>query len=174
VIKKILAVLVLGVLGLFGYASTKPDTFEVVRSATIKAPPEKIYARLNDFSQWDSWSPWSKLDPAMTKKISTNSVGKGATYEWAGNSDVGKGKMEIVESVAPSAVKMSLYFAEPFNSNNSSNFSLVSLGDSTKVEWRVKGQSPFISKVMTVFFDMDKEIGKDFERGLENLRKVSE
>jgi hypothetical protein len=172
--KKILAVLVLVVLGILGYASTKPDTFEVVRSTTIKAPPEKIYARLNDFSQWDSWSPWSKLDPAMTKKISTNSVGKGATYEWAGNSDVGKGKMEITESIAPTAVNMNLFFAEPFNSNNTSNFLLIPSGDATKVEWRMKGQSPFISKVMTVFIDLDKEIGKDFERGLENLRKVSE
>ncbi|MEG1054108.1 MAG: polyketide cyclase, partial [Janthinobacterium sp.] len=34
--------------------------------------------------------------------------------------------------------------------------------------------SPYVSKVMTVFVSMDRMIGKDFEKGLNNLKTAAE
>ena len=84
------------------YAATKPDTFTVQRSATIKAPPEKIFALINDFNAWTAWSPWEKKDPAMKRTFGSTTSGKGASYAWEGNKEVGQGRMEIAESVPSS------------------------------------------------------------------------
>ena len=80
------------------FAATRPDTFRVERTATIKAPPEKIFPLITDLHRWDSWSPWEKMDPAMKRTYSGAASGKGAVYAWEGNSKVGEGRMEITES----------------------------------------------------------------------------
>lgn len=172
--KKIaIAVLVL-VAAVLAFAATKPDTFSVQRSASIKAPPEKVFALLNDFQRWGAWSPWEKKDPAMKRTFSVVSSGKGAEYAWQGNKDVGQGRMEISESVAPSRVAIKLDFLKPFETHNMVEFTLEPKGDSTNVTWAMQGPAPYISKLMQVFVSMDGMIGKDFEAGLGNLKAIAE
>jgi uncharacterized protein YndB with AHSA1/START domain len=166
-----LSVLIAAVLGL---ALTKPDTFRVVRSATIKAPPEKVFAVINDFHNWTSWSPWEKLDPAMKRTHSGAASGKGAIYEWEGNSKVGAGRMEILDTTAPSKIAIKLDFIKPFEGHNTAEYTLVPQGEMTNVTWAMYGPTPFISKLMQVFISFDKMIGKDFEEGLANLKAVAE
>jgi uncharacterized protein YndB with AHSA1/START domain len=166
-----LAVLIAAVLGL---AVTKPDTFRVQRAVTIKAPPEKIFAVINDFHNWTSWSPWEKLDPAMKRTHSGAASGKGAIYEWQGNSKVGEGRMEILDTTAPSKIAIKLDFIKPFEGHNTAEYTLVPQGEMTNVTWAMYGPTPFISKLMQVFISFDKMIGKDFEEGLANLKAVAE
>ena len=98
---KIIAIIVVVlVAGVLVFAATKPDTFRVQRAASIKAPPEKVFALINDFKRWDAWSPWEKKDPAMKRTWGAVTSGRGAKYAWEGNKDVGSGRMEISESVA--------------------------------------------------------------------------
>jgi uncharacterized protein YndB with AHSA1/START domain len=166
-----LAVLIAAVLGL---AVTKPDTFRIQRAVTIKAPPEKIFAVINDFHNWTSWSPWEKLDPAMKRTHSGAASGKGAIYEWQGNSKVGEGRMEILDTTAPSKIAIKLDFIKPFEGHNTAEYTLVPQGEMTNVTWAMYGPTPFISKLMQVFISFDKMIGKDFEEGLANLKAVAE
>jgi len=172
--KKILLALAILVGAILLYAATKPDTFRVERTATINAPPEKVFALINDFNRWPAWSPWEKLDPNMTRTLGGAPAGKGATYAWQGNKDVGKGRMEILESTPPSQVKIQLDFLEPFEGHNITDFALEPAGAATKVTWVMHGPSPFLTKLMQVFMDMDAMIGKDFEQGLANLRAAAE
>ena len=167
----IVAVLIAGVLI---FAATKPDTFSVERSATIKAPPEKIFAVLNDFHRWTEWSPWEKLDPAMKRTLGGPASGQGATYAWEGNSKAGAGRMEITDSVPARKVGIKLDFIKPFEGHNIAEFTLTPQGDATQVNWLMHGPAPFISKLMQVFISMDKMIGQDFEEGLANLKAVAE
>src|SRR6266851_2657719 len=173
-IKTIAIVIAVLIAALLAYAATKPDTFSVQRSASIKTPPEKIFALLNDFQRWDAWSPWEKKDPAMKRTSSVVTAGKGAQYAWEGNKDVGQGRMEIAESVAPSRVAIKLDFVKPFETHNIVEFTLEPKGDSTNVTWTMQGPMPYISKLMTVFVNMDSMVGKDFESGLANLKAVAE
>src|ERR1019366_4047812 len=76
---------------LLGLAATKPDTFRVQRAKSIQAPPEKLFALVNDFRRWGSWSPYEKLDPAMKRTHSGAANGKGAVYEWAGTAKPARG-----------------------------------------------------------------------------------
>ena len=173
-IKRILLGLLLLVCIVLAYATTKPDSFSVERKTSINAPPEKVFANINDFNAWDAWSPWAKLDPAMTKTISGAPSGPGAVYEWSGNSDVGSGRMEITGSTPSSNVTIKLDFTEPFAAQNTTTFNLVPTGTGTDVTWTMAGPQPYMSKVMSVFMSMDKMIGGDFEKGLQQLKAVSE
>ncbi len=172
---KRIAIAVVVVLGaLLIYAATQPDTFRIQRATSIKAPPERIFAVLNDFLRWDTWSPWEKKDPAMKRTFSAVTSGKGAVYAWEGNRDVGQGRMEIAESVAPSKVAIKLDFVKPFEAHNIVEFTLEPKGDSTNVTWAMQGPMLYISKLITVFVSMDSMVGKDFEAGLANLKTVTE
>ncbi len=168
----VIAVLIAAVLL---FAATRPDTFTVKRAASIKAPPEKVFALINDFSRWNAWSPWEKKDPAMKRNFSATTRGKGARYGWEGDKHVGQGSMEIAESVPSSRVTIRLDFVKPFEAHNTVEFALESRGDATtNVVWSMHGGMPFLSKLMSVFVDMDRMIGKDFEEGLANLKAVAE
>ncbi len=156
------------------FAATKPDAFRVERATSIKAPPEKIFTLINDFHNWPAWSPWEKLDPAMKRSHSGATNGKGAVYEWEGNSKVGQGRMEIQDTSSPSKVTIKLDFLKPFEAHNTAEYTLETKGDATKVIWAMYGPSPFMSKVMQVFASMDSMVGKDFETGLANLKAIAE
>ncbi len=179
VILKIIAVvavvLVVAVAGVVAYAmATKPDTFRVQRSASIKAPPEKIYALINDLHGWGAWSPYEKKDPEMKRTHSGAPSGKGAIYEWHGNKNVGQGRMEIVEASPPWKIIIKLDFISPFEAHNIAEFTMAPSGDTTNVTWEMHGPAPLISKVMQVFINMDAMVGNDFADGLTNLKTIAE
>lgn len=173
-IKKIGIAVVVILAVILGLAATKPDTFTVQRVATIKAPPEKIMPLISDFRNWTSWSPWEQLDPNMTRTYAGAPAGKGAIYSWKGNSDVGEGRMEIIELAAPNKVDIKLDFVSPMESSNTTEFLLQAQGDSTTVTWNMSGPMPFTSKIMSVFASMDSMIGPDFEKGLAKMKAVAE
>jgi len=172
--KKILLGILVLVVAVFAFATTKPDSFSVERKTSINAPPEKVFANINDFHAWDAWSPWAKLDPAMKTTFSGPPSGPGSAYEWSGNSDVGSGRMEIMSSTPSTNVTIKLDFNEPIPSQNTTVFNLAPTGSGTDVTWTMSGPSPYLSKLMSVFMSMDKMIGGDFEKGLAQLKAVSE
>jgi uncharacterized protein YndB with AHSA1/START domain len=156
------------------YASTRPDTFTVQRNTVIHASPEKVFALINDFSQWNAWSPWEKKDPGMKRTFSAITTGKGATYAWEGNKEVGKGSMEIIESTTPSKIRLRLDFETPFKAHNIVTFTLEPRGGGTQINWLMEGPVPYFFKIMHVFINMDKMCGKDFATGLANLKTLAE
>jgi Polyketide cyclase / dehydrase and lipid transport len=172
--KKIILVLVVLVAIVLAYAATRPDTFQVERTVSIKAPPEKIFPYINDLHSWRAWSPYENLDPALKRTYSGPSSGPGAVYEWEGNSKAGKGRTEIVQSSPPSMMDMKLDMIKPIEGHNVVVFTLKPTGDSTNVTWAMSGRSPYVAKIFGIFFNMDKVIGSEFETGLANLKALAE
>jgi hypothetical protein len=155
-------------------AATKPDSFSVERATSVTAPPDKIFPLIDDFHQWGSWSPYENKDPAMQRSYSGAASGKGAVYGWDGNSNIGSGRMEILDSSAPAKIVIKLDFFKPFEGHNTAEFTILPQGDATHVNWRMHGPASFISKLMQVFMNLDHMIGKDFEIGLANLKRLAE
>jgi uncharacterized protein YndB with AHSA1/START domain len=171
----VVAVLLVIVIAAFlVYVSSRPNTFRIERAASIKAAPERIFTMISDFHRWESWSPWEKLDLAMKKTHSGTASGKGAIYEWEGNKKVGKGRMEIIDTAPQSRITIKLDFFQPFEAHNIADFTLEPKGDATQVNWAMHGPNPFMMKMMGIFMNMDSMIGKDFEKGLANLKAVTE
>lgn len=170
----IAVVISVAVAGILIYASTRPDSFRVERSASINAPPQKIFPLINDLKTWAAWSPYEKKDPTMKRSFGSITAGKGATYEWNGDRNVGQGRMEIVEASPSSKVLIKLDFIKPFEAHNTAEFTLAPEGDTTRVTWAIYGPSAYVTKVMGIFFSMDAMIGRDFEAGLADLKAVAE
>jgi uncharacterized protein YndB with AHSA1/START domain len=173
-LKKIALAVVILIATILIYAATRPDTFRVERSANIQAPPEEVYAHIEDLRQWAAWSPWENKDPAMKKTYSGAERGTGAVYAWDGNQDVGQGSMEIIEDAPPSKLVIRLDFIKPFEAHNIVEFALQPVGEGTHVTWSIHGPSPYLSKLMGLVFDMDQMIGADFEAGLGSLKALAE
>jgi polyketide cyclase/dehydrase/lipid transport protein len=166
-------IVVVVIAGILIYAATKPDSFRVQRTVLINAPSDKVFPLINDFKAWPSWSPYEKKDPAMKRSLGAVTAGKGATYAWEGDKNVGQGSMEMIES-APQKVVIKLDFLKPFEAHNIAEFTLEPKGDSSAVTWAIYGPSPFMSKVIGTFMDFDDMIGRDFEKGLADLKAVAE
>ncbi len=169
----IAVIIALSIAAILIFAATKPDTLSVQRSIIIKASPEKIFAAIEDFHRWRSWSPYEEKDPGMKRTYSGASAGTGAIYEWSGNRNVGSGRMEILDTT-PTKTIIKLDFFTPFEGHNTAEFTMLPQGDATHVVWLMHGPAPFMNKLMQVFMNLDKMIGKDFEAGLVNLKNATE
>ena len=172
--KKVLLAVLLIVVVFVVVVATRPADFRITRSATIAAPPAVVFAQVNDFHLWDAWSPWAKLDPAMKQTHEGAPAGTGAIYSWAGNKDVGEGRMTLTESRAPELVRIKLEFLKPFPAVNTTEFSFKPEGTQTAVTWSMSGTNGFMAKAFCMFMNMDKMVGGDFEKGLAQLKTVAE
>jgi hypothetical protein len=170
----IVALVVLGIIAVLAIAATRPDTFRVTRATTIKAPAEKIFPFINDFSKWGEWSPYEKKDPAMKRTYSGPMSGIGAHYAWESDKGVGKGSMDITDAVTPGKVALNLDFEKPVSAHNTVLFTLEPQGDATLVTWTMEGPVPYPFKIVHMFMNMDKMVGGDFEAGLADLKIAAE
>lgn len=173
-LKKVLFVFSAALALLLLYAAAQPSTFRVERRALVQAPPERVWAELVDLQRWRAWSPWEQMDPQMKRSYSTPAAGRGATYAWEGNQQVGQGRMAIVEASAPARLVIKLDFIQPFEAHNTTEFTLMPQGNGTQVTWAMHGPNTFFGKLMQVFVDMDHMVGRDFEAGLARLKAVVE
>jgi Polyketide cyclase / dehydrase and lipid transport len=154
-------------------AATKPDTFRVQRSVSIDAAPEKIFPFIDDFRNWPGWAPQDKEDPSMKRSYSGAAFGRGAVSDWDSRGSAGKGRMSIIESTPPTKVVVQVDFVKPFVAHNVNEF-ILEPGSATKITWTTQGSNLYVMKVMSVFVNMDRVMGKHFESGLSDLKKAAE
>lgn len=150
------------------------DTYRVERSATIDAPPVRIYDQIVNFRNWTNWSPWEDLDPELERTYSGAESGTGAVYRWSGNRKAGQGRMEITEATAPARVRIALTFEKPWKARNDILFTIQADGSGSRITWSMTGTKTFMTKVMGIFKSMDQFIGPDFEKGLARLKAATE
>ena len=172
-IKKLLLGLVAVIVLVCVIAFFQSDDLNVTRSATISAPPEAVFKVVNDFRQWDAWSPWSKLDPNMKKTLEGPPEGVGAVYRWSGNNEVGEGSTHLIESKPNEKIGMKLEFVRPFVGTSDVQFTFAPEGAGTKVTWAMQSKKPFIGQIMGMFMDCEKMCGDQFSEGLTNLGRVA-
>jgi uncharacterized protein YndB with AHSA1/START domain len=172
-LKTLLLIVAAAIAALLIYAATKPDSFRLQRSTTIAAPPEKVFALINDLRQFNTWNPFAKMDPKQVITYDAVTAGVGGAYNWQGEKS-GAGRMQIVESVPAQRVSAKLDFTNPFDAHNVVDFTVQPQGNGSTVTWAMHGPMPYLNRVMTIFFDMDKTVGKDFEAGLANLKALAE
>jgi hypothetical protein len=152
----------------------QPSELRVERSATLPAAPAEVFAQVNDFHNWEAWSPWAKLDPACKNSFEGPSSGVGAVFKWSGNSEVGEGSMTITESKPNELVRLNLDFVRPFEGHDKVEFTFKPEGDQTRATWTMVGQKNFVCKGIGLFMSMDKMLGGQFEEGFANMKAVLE
>ena len=154
--------------------ASRPAQFHVTRTARIASKPPAVFAQVNDFHQWDAWNPWAKLDPAMKQSYAGAPAGVGAVYTWAGNSQVGEGRMTVTESRPSELIRIKMEFLKPFASTSTAEFTFRPEGDHTVVTWSMEGRNNFMAKAIHLVMNMDRMIGGQFEKGLAQMKAVAE
>ncbi len=173
-ISTILIVIAVIIVAVVGFAAMQPNDFRVSRSATMSATPAKVFAQVNDFHNWEGWSPWAKLDPNSKSVFEGTASGVGAVCRWAGNKKVGEGNMTITESRPAELILLRLEFIKPFAGVNTTEFTFKPTGNGTVITWTMTGTNNLIGKVFCIFMNMDKTVGGQFEQGLENMKATVE
>lgn len=158
---------------LAGFVSTRPDRFRIERSAVIEAPADVVFALINDLREWPRWSPWETLDPTMKRTYDGPPAGVGAGYGWSGTGKAGEGRMVITDSRPSVIVGLQLVFRRPFAATNETRFELTPADGGTRVSWIMEGKNLLASKAMSLVMNMDNLVGRDFERGLSNMRAAA-
>jgi Polyketide cyclase / dehydrase and lipid transport len=171
-IKKILLALLAIVIIILIVAAFQPNTYHVERSRTIPAPPETVYAHVNDFHNWPQFNPFQQLDPSAKTAFEGPEKGIGAKFLWDGNSDMGKGSMTINGNKPNERVDILLHFDEPMAGDANTAFILTPAGTGTKVTWSMEGKNNYMGKVMCMFMNMDDMIGSQYEKGLAKLGEL--
>ena len=110
----------------------------------------------------------------MKREIAGAPSGVGAVYAWDGNRNAGAGRMEIVEAVPASRVRIRLDFQRPMENTSTAELDIVPEGNASRVTWAMHGPAPYVTRLFGLVFDMDKMIGKDLEEGLRNLERIAE
>jgi uncharacterized protein YndB with AHSA1/START domain len=156
------------------FAATKPKTFRIQRSISIDAPPERVFALIDNLGRWPRWAPQDREDPSLKRTYSGPANGKDAGSEWTGSGSSGKGRMLITDSAPPKKVSVQVDWVKPFVARNVNDFGLETTGTSTQVTWTMQGPNLYVMRIMGVFVNMDRTLGKHFETGLANLKAVAE
>jgi Polyketide cyclase / dehydrase and lipid transport len=172
--KKILIAFAVVIVVFLIVVATRPSEYHVARSVAIAAPPEVVFAQVNELKKWEAWNPWGKIDPAMKLTYEGPASGVGAAYAWVGNSEVGEGRMTLTESRPNEAVQFRLEFYKPMAGVSTAEFTFKPEGNMTTVTWSMTGKNNFIAKAFCLFVSMEKMIGGQFEKGLADLKSVSE
>jgi hypothetical protein len=173
-IAKIFTVIAVIIVIFLVVAAFQPPNYRVERSVVISAPAALAFNQVNDLHKWQEMSPYAKMDPEAKNTYAGPAAGVGASMAWAGNSQVGVGKMTIIESRPNDVVKMRLDFEKPFQSTGFAEFTFNATGNQTTVTWSMTGKKIFITKAMGLIMSMDKMIGGQFEEGLASLKSIVE
>jgi len=173
-LKKILIALAAIIVVFVAVVAMQPSEFRIVRTATMSAQAPAVFAQVNDFHNWEAWSPWAKLDPAAKNSFEGPSAGTGAIFRWAGNKEVGEGSMTITESRPNELIRFNLEFLKPMAGTSTAEFTFKPDGDQTAVTWGMAGKNNFISKAICLFMNMDKMVGGKFEEGLAAMKSIVE
>ncbi len=172
-----LLVIALAIAVLLVLASRRPPTFRIERSTSIAAPMVQVAELIDDFHEWRKWSPWENIDPTLQRSYSGADAGVGAIYEWDGQGKAGAGRMEITEMRAGAErglIAIKLDFRKPFKASNTAEFVMTPTDAGTDLSWAMFGPSPLVSRILGLFMDLDKLVGKDFESGLAALKRSAE
>jgi len=173
-LKTILVGLAAAVVALVAYVAMQPSEFRVERSAHIAAAPPDVFRQVNDFRNWEAWSPWAKLDPNAKATFEGPTSGTGAVFNWSGNEKVGEGRMTLIESRPSELIRIKLDFLQPMEGTSTAEFTFRPQGAETAVTWSMSGHNNFIGRAICLFMSLDKVMGGDFEKGLTNLKSVVE
>lgn len=174
ILKKVLLAMLLIVVVLIVVVALQPAEYRVTRTATMTAPVAAVFPHVNELKKWEAWSPWAKLDPTTKYTYEGPPSGQGAAVSWAGNAQVGEGRMTISESRPNEFIQMNLEFFKPMAGTSTAEFAFKPEGSQTTVTWSMTGKNNFVGKAMCLVMNMDKMLGGEFEKGLASIQSLVE
>jgi Polyketide cyclase / dehydrase and lipid transport len=150
--------------------------FKLEREVLINKPKQTVFDYLKYLKNHDNFTVWASTDPKMKKEYTGTDGMVGFSSAWESNHKrVGHGKQTITAIKDGEEVAMQIHFLKPWDNVANAYFKIESAGDNqTKVKWGIYNDVKYPMKVMQLFMNMEKMIGKDFDKGLAKLKEVME
>ncbi|MBA3828449.1 MAG: SRPBCC family protein [Taibaiella sp.] len=162
----VLAVVVLGLV--------EPKDGNITRTTVINAPQSVVFDQIVYFKNWPHWSPWYQMEPTATITYQGTDGQPGSSYTWTGDK-TGAGTMTNKDVMNNNTLKFDTHFTKPMENTCPGSMKAEDAGNGqTKVTWSFDYHSPFPWNAMHAFMNMDKMVGKDFEKGLANMKAYVE
>ncbi len=151
-----------------------PKKYHVERSIVIAQPDNVVYQYLTNFNNFNNWSPWHDVEPNIKYKIEGKEDTIGSRYSWEGNK-TGEGYMQITQLTPFKLIEQKLVFKKPMEDQAMASFVLSQENNKTKLTWNMDGENKTtLSRWFCTIMNMDKMIGKDYEKGLHRLKQQLE
>ena len=148
------------------------NDYRVERSIDIAKSPQEVYAVVSDYGQRTTWDPWAEKEPDVINVTVTGKPGEvGASYSWVGN-ETGEGSMTVKETVPGESIHSTLVFKAPMEASCDVYWTFEPSDAGATVKWAFEGNTPYPWNWFNM--QMDSNIGPDFEKGLQNLKKTLE
>lgn len=151
-----------------------PKSYQVERKIIVSENIDTVFKSLCSLQEQQIWSPWANMDPNMKIEYKGTEGEVGSSSHWIGNKEVGEGEQEVLKIEPNSYIETELRFLKPFKSTSIGFLKVQKKDEGTEVTWGFKGENKFPVTIMMVFMDMDKTIGKDFEKGLKKFKAYIE
>lgn len=152
-----------------------PTSQRVEKSVTIRASAPEVFKQLSRLENFRRWSAWSRQDSAATYTLTGQDGTKGASLSWKGDPGVsGEGRIEIIALEQDRSISLDFHFLTPRKTNGSSTFTVAENNGMTTVTWLFTMATPRPWNIFNLFYSMEKEMGKDFEQGLDALKQLAE
>jgi uncharacterized protein YndB with AHSA1/START domain len=161
-------------LALAFYVRSRPAGISVSRSLSIQAPPERVFALIEDLHAWPQWAPQDRSDATLQRSYSGAARGVGAQSDWTSRGSGGSGHMVVTAARAPHEVVVQVDFRRPFVAHNLNTFTLEPAGRDTRLTWSMQGSNPLLLRLISLFSSPDRMLGRHFEAGLANLAALAE
>ena len=149
-----------------------PSKVHVERSTVIKAPAATVFALVNGFALFNSWSPWFEKDPEARYSYEGPAFGPGAKISWVSDDPrVGAGSQEITTSTPFERVEIRDDFGgrtaeTSFDIEKVEGGTLTTWAFDTDLGWDLVGRYRG--------FMLDTMVGGSYEQGLEKLKELAE
>lgn len=173
ILKVLLIIIVLAVVGVLIAGLIMPKDYEVNRTVAIEADARIVSDHIKSLENMQAWSPWADYDTNMVVSYEGPNGAVGSKSSWSGNEDVGSGSQEVT-LITPERIELKLVFVTPFPDSCDVYFDILEKDDVTSVTWGIKGHMAFPMNAMALFMSMDDMMGKDFEKGLSQLKEKAE
>ena len=160
----LLALVVIGViLGLVG-----PKTYDVHRSKVIAASPAQVWPYVSNWEKINMWSPWVRMDTTLKLEYAGQQGSVGSKYSWD-SKKMGSGEQTITALDPNRSLEAELKIKMYGESTSKTSIMLHDTAGGTEVTWGMKGENNFMGRIMSSLMNMDKMIGKEYEKGLNSL-----
>jgi hypothetical protein len=145
------------------------------KTVSINSSAENIWENVSSLGAMEKWSPWSERDPNMKRTLTGTDGEVGAKQSWVSDvKNVGEGSQTIMNLNKPNLLETKLEFIKPFKSTADAYVKLDGTGEETNVTWGFKSQMPYPMNVMKLFMNFEKNMDKDFGKGLTKLKNLCE
>jgi hypothetical protein len=150
--------------------------YSVGKEVVINKSKTTVFDYLKLLKNQNKFSVWGSMDPNMKTDFRGTDGTEGFVSAWDSDvKNVGKGEQEILKIIDGERIDYEIRFLKPFKSTSWAYITTRAVAENqTRVHWEFNGKMKYPTNLMLLIMNMEKMIGGDLDKGLQNLKSILE